>query len=114
MAISGTCHCGAMQFACSTDPQQVTTCNCSICRRRGAVLHFADGSEVSLKADPETTGIYRFNRHIIAHHFCKICGVAPWSQVQMPDGTVKIALNLRASDVDYAGLPVQEFDGAAI
>lgn len=114
MSFTGSCHCGALHYTCDTDPTQATTCNCSICRRKGSVLHFVDGPQVRLTADPDAHGIYRFNKHIIAHHFCKTCGIGPWSEVALPDGTRKIALNLRASDVPFAHLPVTEFDGAAL
>jgi hypothetical protein len=114
MPITGSCHCGALSFTSDVEPTQAMTCNCSICRRKGSVLHFVDGHQVHLTADPDATGIYHFHHHIIAHHFCKICGIAPWSRVTLPDGTQKIALNLRASDVPFAHLPTSEFDGAAV
>ena len=114
MPIHGGCHCGALSFDCDIDPTQATTCNCSICRRKASVMHFVEGDQVRLTAPPEATGIYHFARHRIAHHFCKICGIAPWSKVDLPDGTTKIALNLRASDVPFAHLPLTEFDGAAL
>lgn len=114
MTIHGSCHCGALSFDCDLAPTQAMTCNCSICRRRGAVLHFVDGDQVRLTADPAALGIYRFHRQIIAHHFCKTCGIAPWAEVTLPDGTRRIALNLRASDVPFAHLPTTEFDGAAL
>ncbi|MFM2390665.1 MAG: hypothetical protein RLZZ437_2220 [Pseudomonadota bacterium] len=114
MSFTGSCHCGALHYDCDIDPVRVTTCNCSICIRKGSVLHFVDAGDVRLTADPAALGVYRFHRHIIAHHFCKVCGVAPWSEVTPPSGARKIALNLRASGVDFAGLPVSEFDGAAM
>ena len=114
MSYSGSCHCGALHYTCDTDPAQVMTCNCSICRRKGAVLHFIDPAQVTLTADPQALGVYRFNQHIIAHHFCRTCGIAVWATVTPPDGSRRIAINLRSSDVDFAALPVHAFDGAAM
>lgn len=114
MAYSGSCHCGALHYTCDTDPAQVMTCNCSICRRKGAVLHFVSPSQVHLTTDPQALGIYRFNKHIIAHHFCKRCGIATWAEVTQPDGSRSIAINLRSADLDFAALPTHGFDGAAI
>lgn len=88
MSYSGSCHCGALHYTCATDPAQVMTCTCSICRRKGAVLHFVDPAEVHLTADPQALETYRFNHHTIAHHFCRTCGIA--------------------------ALPVHAFDGAAL
>ncbi|MFO1201156.1 MAG: GFA family protein [Tabrizicola sp.] len=114
MTLHGSCHCGALSFDCDVEPERAMTCNCSICRRKGAVLHFVDGPQVRLTAAPDALGSYRFHRHIITHHFCKTCGIAPWSRVDLPDGTSKVALNLRASDIPFAHLPLTEFDGAAL
>jgi hypothetical protein len=114
MSIHGSCHCGALSFTSTVEPTQAMTCNCSICRRKGAVLHFVDPDDVQLTADPAALGIYRFNRQIIAHHFCKTCSIGLWGEVTLPDGNRKIALNLRASDVPFAHLTLTEFDGAAM
>lgn len=113
MPITGSCHCGALSFSCDIEPVEAVTCNCSICRRKASVLHFVDPHQVRLTADPAAHGIYRFHRQIIAHHFCKTCGIGLWGEVTLPDGTRKFALNLRAGDVPFAHLPTTEFDGAA-
>lgn len=114
MSLHGSCHCGALSFDCDVAPTQAMTCNCSICRRKASVLHFVDEDQVRLIADPQATGRYQFHRHIITHVFCKTCGIAPWSLARLPDGTVKVALNLRASDIPFDHLPLTEFNGAAM
>lgn len=114
MPLHGSCHCGALSFDCDVEPTQAMTCNCSICRRKGSVLHFVEEGQVRLHADPEALGSYQFHRHLITHVFCKICGISPWARAQLPDGTAKVALNLRASDIPFAHLPLTEFDGAAL
>ena len=34
----GSCHCGAVQFEVDTDFPELTTCDCSICRRKNALM----------------------------------------------------------------------------
>ena len=34
----GNCHCGAVQFEIDTDFPELTTCDCSICRRKNALM----------------------------------------------------------------------------
>ena len=34
----GTCHCGAVKFEIETDFPELTTCDCSICRRKNALM----------------------------------------------------------------------------
>jgi hypothetical protein len=33
----GSCHCGAVQFELTESPETLVDCNCSICRRIGAL-----------------------------------------------------------------------------
>lgn len=35
----GSCHCGAVRFEVETELDHVRICDCSICRRRGALNH---------------------------------------------------------------------------
>ena len=35
---SGSCHCGAVQFEIDSSFPELTTCDCSICRRKNAVM----------------------------------------------------------------------------
>ena len=35
--IEGSCHCGAVHWRFEGIPKSATTCNCSICRRYGAL-----------------------------------------------------------------------------
>jgi hypothetical protein len=34
----GSYHCGAVQFEIQTDFPELTTCDCSMCRRRGVLM----------------------------------------------------------------------------
>ena len=56
----GSCHCGAVRFAITTDFPELTTCDCSICRRRNALMvkvhesrfELLAGAEVLMKPGP--------------------------------------------------------------
>ncbi|MFL6781545.1 MAG: GFA family protein, partial [Sphingomicrobium sp.] len=44
MSVTGSCHCGAVRIALPRAPEWVASCNCSMCRRTGAlVAYFAPG-----------------------------------------------------------------------
>lgn len=59
-------------------------------------------------------GTYRFNRHQIAHHFCPVCGVAPFAEGEH-DGHSTAAVNVRCLEgVELAGLKVRQVDGRAL
>ena len=41
MSHEGSCHCGAIIVTITDDPVEVSECNCSICRRIGALCAYA-------------------------------------------------------------------------
>ena len=45
-ALTGTCHCGAVRIRVRQAPRTVTSCNCSICRRYGALWAYYQASSV--------------------------------------------------------------------
>jgi hypothetical protein len=42
--LTGSCHCGAIKVKVASKPRQLTSCNCSICRRYGTLWGYYDGS----------------------------------------------------------------------
>ena len=46
----GGCHCGAVRFEVDAVVDEVISCNCSICQKRGSLLAFAPGDTVLLMA----------------------------------------------------------------
>ena len=59
---------------------------------------------------------YRFNTGVAKHHFCRVCGVAPFSEgVHPKTGAATVAVNVRClPGVDLAGLKVVQVDGASL
>ncbi|PZR00952.1 MAG: aldehyde-activating protein [Cereibacter sphaeroides] len=114
MAFDGSCHCGAVSFTVDADlPTEAVSCNCSICRRNGALLAFFPATAFTLKGGDKLS-TYTFNSHKIKHMFCQTCGVEPFAMANAPDGTEMRAINLRAvpaSDLD--ALTLKHFDGAS-
>ena len=73
-----TCHCGAIELEVTLVPSGYGTaqrCDCSFCRRRGAIAVSAplDGVRVTKGADNLT--LYSFNTRTAQHYFCKTCGI---------------------------------------
>jgi hypothetical protein len=42
--LTGSCHCGSIKVKVASKPRQLTSCNCSICRRDGTLWGYYDGS----------------------------------------------------------------------
>lgn len=114
MQISGSCHCGKIAFEAEGEFGTAMECNCSFCRRKGVLLAFVPRGQFRLATPRENLSSYQFNKHVIAHYFCASCGVAPFSEATMPNGTEMAAINLRCvPEIDIATLTVTQYDGAS-
>jgi hypothetical protein len=112
MNYEGSCHCGQIAFDVEGDFTSAIDCNWSLCRRRGGLLAFVPRDKFSLKTPREALSTYTFNTHVIQHHFCSNCGVGPFSEGKMPDGTEMACINLRCVPaVDLATIEIQPWDG---
>lgn len=115
MAHHGSCHCGRIAFTVEGEPESGLECNCSICQRRGHVLWFVPRSALTLLTPEADMSAYTFNRHVIRHHFCPVCGCGVFGVAAGADGQEKAAINLRClTDIDLAAVPRQFFDGKSL
>lgn len=109
---SGGCHCGRVSFDAEVDLSKTMTCNCSHCSKRGFILSFIPPSQFALKSGGDDLVEYKFNKHVISHLFCPICGVHSFARGTMPSGEPVVAVNVRCLDgVDIASLNPAAVDG---
>ena len=71
----GSCHCGKIQFEITADIDHVRVCDCSICRRRGALIFRIPRNKLSLLTDWEALSIYRWGSMTAKDYFCPTCGI---------------------------------------
>ena len=111
----GGCHCGNIAFTLDADIREGYDCNCSMCRKRGGLLAFFPREALTLATPSDRLGTYRFNKQRIDHHFCTVCGIAPFSEgVDPKSGAKTVAVNLRAlPGLDLATLAIVPVDGAS-
>ncbi len=110
----GSCHCGRIAFTVQGEVGEVFDCNCSMCRRKGALLAPFPRDALTLKTPESDLGTYRFNRNAIEHHFCPNCGIAPFSEGKGRDGKAMTMVNVRClPEVDLSKLEVMQVDGAS-
>jgi hypothetical protein len=111
MAIQGSCHCGAVTVEVAHAPTQVTSCNCSICRRLGTLWAYYAPSDVRVTG---TTATYRWGDKTIDFHHCPTCGsTTHWSPLPGRDAD-RMGINARllAPEVFERAL-VRRLDGAS-
>lgn len=96
--MDGSCHCGSAHWRLEAVPARATACNCSICRRYGALWGYGFYDEqITLSGD---TRLYLWGRKRIEFHFCARCGCVLCWQAATPgeDGRRWGAVNLRMAD----------------
>lgn len=111
--IEGSCHCGAVRFSFPRQPDWLTACNCSICRRYSTLWAYAKVNEITLQADDDATIAYVHGDETLAMHSCKKCGCTThWIGLDNDD-SAKMAVNFRMCDPDVlTNIKVRIFDGA--
>ncbi|MGI1662522.1 GFA family protein [Palleronia sp. KMU-117] len=109
--IEGICHCGAVRWSFKGDPGSATACNCTICRRYGALWIYGwEGHGVETFGETMTY----VRGEGIGFHFCPSCGCVTWWRGlrPRPDGRTRIAVNTRMAEPEaVAHLPIRHFDG---
>lgn len=111
--LTGSCHCGAIRFRIETDFPELTKCDCSMCRRRNALMVKVHESRFELLAGHEALAEYRFHTHTACHHFCKVCGIYPFHRKRVTPEY--FGVNVHCLDgFDPTGLPVRQAEGAAM
>ena len=110
--LTGSCHCGKVRIDVPQRPETLILCNCSICRRYGALWAFYLREEVRVAGHPEHTVGYVWGERTIETFRCTGCGcVTHWEPLR-PAAT-KLSVNMRNFDPAEVGQArLRRFDGA--
>ncbi|MES1982459.1 MAG: GFA family protein [Pseudomonadota bacterium] len=112
MKYQGNCHCGQIAFEVEGEISEVTSCNCSICQRKGALMWFVPRQAMTLLTPQEKMSTYTFNKHLIQHRFCPTCGIHPFGEGATPSGETMAAINVRClENIDLSALKIKQFNG---
>jgi hypothetical protein len=113
---TGSCHCGATRFTLAEAPREMTSCNCSLCHKRGALWSYYDPEDVTFTSQDDA--IYTWQSDTVSHHFCPHCGcgtysVSPhWVDGKPDRNRWRYGVNVRLlDDFDIDSLPVVQVDG---
>lgn len=109
--LQGSCHCGAVKWNFDVMPEGATACNCTVCRRYGALwIYDYENENVHVAGN---TGAYVRGK-AIEFHFCPTCAcITHWRALRTEDdGRRRLAVNVRLSEPhSVAQLPIDHFDG---
>ncbi|KJY76463.1 aldehyde-activating protein [Vibrio nigripulchritudo] len=72
-----TCHCGAvvLELTLPYGIDNPRRCDCSICRRKGAIVASVDLDGIKILKGEDVLKIYQFNTQTAKHYFCSNCGI---------------------------------------
>lgn len=108
-----SCHCGNIRITFPELTDTVSSCNCSLCRRYGALWAYFTRAQVTLEADSSRLARYRWGDCTIDFWFCAGCGcLTHYTSVDEGPGS-RFAVNARMLPPNrIASLKIRHFDGA--
>ena len=110
---AGSCHCGAIRFAIETDFPELTMCDCSICKRKNALMLKVHESRFELLSGKDALAEYQFHTHTARHYFCRTCGIYPFHRKRVTSDYYGINVHC-LEGFDPAGIPVRATVGAGM
>jgi hypothetical protein len=112
-----SCHCGAVTLEIARRPRQLTACNCSICRRYGALWAYYRRGSVAVRCSPTdaVAGYSRRETGALTFKHCRICGCVMFHERRRDAGDdTRLGVNARMMEPDdIAGLRIRRLDGAS-
>ncbi len=97
--LEGSCDCGAVRIELDQTPEEVTDCNCGVCRRYGARWSYFSQKVVRI-TPPGATTIHLRNKRILEFHFCTTCGcVTHWIAVDKRHERMGVNMRLFAPEL---------------
>lgn len=120
----GSCHCGNVKFEVDMDLDHVRVCDCSVCRKRGALNHRVTDSDLRVFSSVDELTLYQWHTKKAEDYFCSSCGILPFrrprglSSSEQKSGIAPFngwAINVRCLDkVDLSSIPVKKVYGSKL
>jgi hypothetical protein len=114
------CHCGDVRLTLPRAPDEIKSCNCSICRMSGFQGIYYRAGEVVVTGDLDGYVRRDMDEPCMTMWRCRSCGILthwtlldewPFDDFPKPDRMGVNARLLNAETIE--GLPVQKTDGAS-
>lgn len=111
--LAGSCHCGRVRFRVDVPIVELTTCDCSLCVKRNALMAKVPETALTVDSGHEALTLYEWNTRRAKHYFCKHCGIYVFHRKRaQPD---HFGINVFCLDgIDPRSLPVRATQGAAM
>ena len=108
-----SCHCGRVVLELDlpdgiVDPRR---CDCSICRRKGAIVASVPLSGIRIVQGEDALQVYQFNTGTARHYFCSHCGIYTHHQRRSNPGQYGYNVGCLEGVNPYVLGPVPVYDG---
>lgn len=111
--LKATCHCGAIRIEIPSRPAELTNCNCSICRRLGALWAYYDVGTVKIHGHPENTDEYIQGDKTLRTVRCRTCGCTTHWEPLDSQKYKRMGVNIRNFEPEVIGdVRIRLLDGA--
>ncbi|WP_087725514.1 GFA family protein [Pandoraea sp. PE-S2T-3] len=112
--LQGSCHCGAVRFEVQTPVEPAARCNCSLCRRKGALMSptFPEAS-LRILSGADALTCYQFNTRVARHYFCKHCGIYTFHASRTMPGMWRVNIGC-LEGIDPYALDASVADGQSL
>jgi hypothetical protein len=112
--LQGSCHCGAVKFEVRSAIVPAGRCNCSLCRRKGALMTpLFPANQLTILSGEDALTLYQFNTRVARHYFCKHCGIYPFHQTRKDPQLWRVNIGC-LEGVDPYALEASVADGASL
>jgi hypothetical protein len=108
--LTGSCHCGTVRFEVSAEIVELTTCDCSLCAKKNAVMAKVHESDLVVTQGEDALRLYEWNTKAAKHYFCGRCGIYTFHRKRAsPD---HFGINVFCLDgFDATGIPLRATEG---
>ncbi len=109
----GACHCGHIQFEVDLVLDHVRVCDCSVCRKRGALNFRVKDDQIRVQTPLVDMTLYQWHTMTAKDYFCPFCGILPFRR---PRTAPEIwTVNIRCLDnVSLDEIPVRKISGSQL
>jgi hypothetical protein len=109
----GSCHCGKVQFEVDLELDHVRVCDCSLCRKRGALNYRVEEADLRIITPLEEMTLYQWHTKTAKDYFCPCCGILPFRRPRTAPELWTV--NVRCLDgVDPNSIPIEQVYGSRL
>jgi len=110
---TGSCHCEKVSFEVDMDLDHVRVCDCSLCRKRGALNHRVADADFRMTSSLDDMTLYQWHTGVARDYFCPVCGILPFRRPRTAPELWTI--NVRCLDgVDLDSIPIDHVFGSRL